>query len=65
MSLDEVAAMPETRPFAKLRAHIYCTHRRKWGDKGCGHLLGIMEADAFVGVIRIKCPKCGEITEFT
>ena len=47
------------------KVRIYCTGVRKDGSgKACGHLLAEMEADEFVGVIRIKCPKCSTVAEF-
>lgn len=42
---------------------IRCTGERKSGAP-CNALLAVVEVRAFDGVLRIKCPKCGEIAIF-
>ena len=46
-----------------MNVRIRCTGKRKDGSL-CNQLLAIMDVEEFVGVLTIKCPRCGEVAEF-
>jgi phage FluMu protein Com len=46
-----------------MNVRIRCTGKRKDGSL-CDQLLAVMDVEQFVGVVRIKCPRCGTVAEF-
>lgn len=55
--------MTEAPPSVRMTTRIRCTGSRKDG-KLCDQLLAVLDVEEFVGVISIKCPRCGSLAEF-